>query len=459
MKTLRTEIQLDLTVGWAPILKAMIAACLLSLSFTLGLEPANAEPTKADQDRLFAATLREPLNYELTFEYVRTATALGDTEAAIGALERLLNYNPHLTRAKFELGMLYFRLGSFATAAHYLKEAQAEADLDPATRVRIETYLPQAEKYLSPSRWTGLLQTGIRYQSNVSALPDTGTLQILGASAPVGPVQQKKSDFNAFAVAQINHDYDFQNQRGDTFETRFAGYGTRQFSLTQFDLGFIEASMGPRLALAPDLLPGVTVKPYIIGNLSWIGGSQYLNSGGAGVSVRAPINNAWSIEPGVEWRHLSVNNPGFLVATSLGSGDLVTGTLGTAHRFNDWLTFEGRGLFSGAHAYNYYQSFFQGGFEAALRMEFAPPSDLLPRRWTAMPYVRVLWSNFNAPDPFINALLTRRDTDWRTGVLLDMPINSWFGVAAMFQYARTDSNILNYRTNDVSVLIGPNARF
>jgi len=437
----------------------VIGSILLFLSLGLAIGEAHAEPTVADQERLFAATLREPANYELTFEYVRTSIALGDNEAAIGALERVLNYNPRLARAKAELGSLYFRLGSYATAARYYKDALTSENLDIPTRLKVETYLPDAEKHLSASQWTGLLQTGVRYQSNVSALPDTGTLQVLGSTFPVGPNQQQKSDWNLFAVAQVSNDYDFQNQRGDTFETRVAGYGTHQFQLTQFDLGFVEASLGPRLALASDQLPGVTIKPYIAGNLSWIGGSQYLDSGGAGVSLRAPLSNAWSIEPGFEWRHLSVNNPGFLISTALGSGDLYSGTLAAAYKYNDWVSFEGRGIFNGAHADNTWQSFFQGGFQAALRVEFNPPSDFMPRRWTVTPYLRVLWSDFDAPDPFVNAALKRSDTEYRTGVLLDMPLNNWLCVAAMFQYARTDSNIINYRTENISVLIGPNARF
>lgn len=441
--------------------RACLPALLYCLGFglCLGLEAAKADVSKAEQDRLFAATFREPANDKLTFEYVRTSIALGDHEAAIGALERLLNYNPRLTRVKFELGMLYFRLGSYETAVRYFKQALEADDLDAAARARIEAYLPDAEKHLSPSQWTGLLQTGLRYQSNVSALPDTGTLQVFGLNLPVSTGQKKKSDWNAFALTQIGNDYDFQNQRGDTLETRFSGYGTAQFSLTQFDLGYVEASLGPRLALAPDLLPGVTIKPYIAGNLSWIGGSQYLNSGGAGVSLRAPLSEVWTIEPGVEWRQLSVKNPGFLITTALGSGDLVTGTLTTSYKINDKLTFEGFGIADGAHADNAWQSFLQGGFQAALRIEFDPPSELFPRRWTLMPYARILWSNFDAPDPFINASLKRRDTDWRTGLLLDMPVTGWFGVAAMFQYTRTDSNIINYRTDDISFMIGPNARF
>ena len=53
-----------------------------------------AEVTRADQERLFAATLREPTNYELTFDYVRVSSALGDNEAAIGALERAIQKLP-----------------------------------------------------------------------------------------------------------------------------------------------------------------------------------------------------------------------------------------------------------------------------------------------------------------------------------------------------------------------------
>jgi len=56
-------------------------------------------------------------------------------------------------------------------------------------------------------------------------------------------------------------------------------------SLSQFDLGYTEAGIGPRLALNPEQWPGVSIKPYVVGNLSWIGGTSYLNSGGAGVGV------------------------------------------------------------------------------------------------------------------------------------------------------------------------------
>src|SRR4051794_34603931 len=63
---------------------------------------------------------------------------IGDYEAAIGALERLLFYNPDLARVRYELGSLYYRLGSYEMAARYFKEALANPMLDRATQERIE---------------------------------------------------------------------------------------------------------------------------------------------------------------------------------------------------------------------------------------------------------------------------------------------------------------------------------
>ncbi len=81
----------------------------------------------AAQARLLTAVLREPKNFDLTFEYVRVSSALGDYEGAIGALERVLAFAPNLARADFELGTLYFRLGSYDNAIHYFKAAAAGA--------------------------------------------------------------------------------------------------------------------------------------------------------------------------------------------------------------------------------------------------------------------------------------------------------------------------------------------
>lgn len=437
----------------------LICFVLAAAGLVSGAEAA----TRADQQRLLAAMQQAPTDYDITLQYVRVSEDLGDYEAAIGALERLLFYNPDLTRAKVELGMLYFRLGSYENAAHYFRDAGAAPNLDPTLRSRVDAYLPQAEKQLSPSRWTGYLQAGLRYQSNVSALPDTGLLQVIGNSVPVAGTPQK-SDWNGFALVTLGNDYDLEDQHGDTIETRFVGYGTKQVTVSSLDLGYVEASIGPRIGVAPNNWANVSVKPYIVGNLSWIGGSQYLNSGGAGLSLRMQPWSFFTIEPGFEWRRLSVNNPlfgapGVGPVTALGSGNIYLVSIAGDYKINDWISFEARPIYARSQAFNVWQSFDEGGFDAALKWEFSPPFPSIPRRWMVMPYVRVLTARFDQPDPIVSPTVLRRDTDYYFGVLTDLPITANFGVSAMLQYARSDSNISNFRYDNISVMFGPNARF
>ena len=411
------------------------------------------------QARLLAAVLREPKNFDLTFEYVRVSSALGDYEGAIGALERVLAFAPNLARADFELGTLYFRLGSYDNAIHYFKAAAAAPDLDPKLRARLTVYLPEVEKQLSPVRWSAFLQTGFGYQSNVAALPDLGFVSIFGQNAPQGSGVAQKSDGEAFGLAKISNIYDFENQRGDRIETNFIGYGTGQFSLHQFDLGYMEASIGPRLALDPVNWPGVTIKPYAIGNVSWVGGTSYLNSGGAGVSLGIDTARDWSVAPDFEWRHISVHNPGATQITALGTGDFLSFSIAGTYRFTDLISVQVQPIYSRANAFNAWQSFNQGGVTAGLNVEFNPPFLLIPLQWTVMPYVSVLWDKFDAPDPAVNASVRRCDFAYYGGVMLDMPVTASFGVSGTVQYARTSSNLQNFTNDDVTILLGPTARF
>jgi hypothetical protein len=405
-----------------------------------------------------AAMLREPTNYDVAFEYIRVSEDMSDYEAAIGALERLLFYNPGLTQAQVELGMLYFRLGSYENALHYFNAASASPKLDPAVQPRLDAYTFDAQKELQASRFYGFLQTGLRYQSNASALPDAGFIRILGTDVPVGSSAPQKPDGNAFALVRLSHDFDFQNQRGDVLETRFYGYGTKQFELNQFDFGYVEASIGPRFGI-PAEVQGLTLKPYVVGNLSWIGGTQYLNSGGTGVSLRVQPTSLWSFEPGFEWRRISVTNPGIGPISALGNGDFYTVSLGGSYRFNQIFSLDLRPLYSRAEAANAWQSFNQVGFDAGLRVEFDPPVPTLPYRWVVTPYMRVAWAGFDAPDPLVDPSTTRRDLDYRGGLLVDLPIAANFGFSGMLQYVRSNSNLPNFRSNDFSVLFGPTARF
>ena len=62
----------------------------------------------------------------------------------------------------------------------------------------------------------------MRTQSNAAYLPSSGLYDVGGVQTP-GGVTGRQSDANTFEQAQLTHDYDFQNQRGDTSGDARAG--------------------------------------------------------------------------------------------------------------------------------------------------------------------------------------------------------------------------------------------
>ena len=434
-------------------LKAMCAAVL---TCSLGVSATSAEA--ADREALFQQTLARPGDSDLTFAYVRASIDDGDTEAAIGALERILFHNPKLTRARFELGSLYHRLGSHEIAARHFRDALAAPDLDAHLRARAAHFLDSSEKNSKSSRWFGLLQTGWRSQSNAGAFSDGGVTRFMGVDLPAfGTV--KKADTNVFGLAQIGHDYDLP-WYGAVLESRLGAYQTIQSNMHEYNLGLLEGSIGPRIPVNLGWFPGTTIKPYVVGGTSWIHGTNFVTSGGAGLSARVPLSQNWMFEKGVEWRSMSVGDGARTYLPLLGTGQMVTLFYGSTYRFNDYVSFESKSLLTRMDTRLKWQSFTQNGYEAALRIEYHPPFDWIPRRWTAMPFARIAWTRFDDPDTMgIDPYRSRRDREWKAGLTLDTPLTNDFGIATVIQYAVRDSNISNYRTKNFSILTGPTARF
>ncbi|OJW66077.1 MAG: hypothetical protein BGO65_03235 [Afipia sp. 64-13] len=449
--------------GWLNLLanagRAERVACV-AVSALLGVsalaDGARAQDA-AEQQALFRRMVQQPTNYEVTFEYVRVATARADYEAAIGALERLLFYNPKLTRVKYELGALYFRLGSYEMAKRYFLEALASPDIDPVTRQRIETYLPDASKQLERSRLSGFAQTGIRSQSNANYAPTSGGILLGGNPLTLLPTAQKRSDTNWFGLAGVSHDYDL-NGRGDTLETRFVGYLTQQHRFDQLNVGLFDVSFGPRFLLAPDFLPGATIKPYVVGGNTWIDNQSYLSSVGAGIDMRIPLNERVSLGPVFEWRRNDFKT-GLDPFSTFNSGNSYTTGLGANWQIMQTIKLDARGFYRRGDAVNTFQSFNQWGAEAALTFEFAPPLLSLTRNWSVSPFVRLLETRFDAPNPFIDPLTIHRDTMWTAGAIFNAPITRNFGISTAIQYDKTNSSLPNYRLDNFSVMFGPTARF
>ncbi|HEY5080666.1 MAG TPA: tetratricopeptide repeat protein [Bauldia sp.] len=440
---------------------ALLGACVAVLALCAYAMPGAraAEVTAADQKVLLVKALKHPDDYQTVFEYVRVSEELHDYEAAIGALERLLFYNPKLTRVKYELATLYYRSGSYQMAVDYFKKTLASPDLDADTRSRIDAYLPLAEKENSPVRTWLFLQAGIRYQSNASFTPSSGMVLDSGSGFPV-PLdlsQPHGADWNAFALGLFANDIDFGNAPGDRFETRVTGYATNQFALPSLNVGLLSGSFGPRLALAPITWPGLTIKPYVVGSAIWVAGAPYTTEGGGGVTLSAPFGKMLTITPYIEWQRADYSNGD--PANQLGTADMLTAAASAALKLGDAVTLNGGFSYQRSTADMPDQSNTQYSEQFSVAFRFDPPFAHIAQKWTLTPFVGFTQTAFDIPNPAVDPGVTRSDTSWQAGVAFDTPLTAHFGVAGALTYQNTASNIINYSFDDWSAIIGPTLRF
>ena len=236
-------------------------------------------------DPLFGGVLAHPGNLDNTIAYAASAAARGDIESAISTYEQLRFYNPKLAATRYQLGVLYYQLGSYAQARGYLQTALEMPDVTPELRQKIEDLLALADKKLQPDQFSGFAQTGLRYQTNASL--GAGSQTVLASGGTINSAFLARPDWNWFGTVGLNYVHDFQTQTGETFEASVLAYDAQQFSLHQFDIGLLEIRTGPRFALSPGDINGLTVKPYVVATGALLADAPYMGGIGGGLTLHA----------------------------------------------------------------------------------------------------------------------------------------------------------------------------
>jgi hypothetical protein len=423
-----------------------------------------------EYNALFQRMYDNPTDVELAFKFAALATKLGDYEGAIGALERILAFNPHLPRVRLQLGQLYFKLGAYKIAQAYFQEARAggaTADIAAQTeRFVAEIERREAPKVATakpapppPSEWSLFAQSGIRYQSNATQGP-SGVVQSLGLTVPVATTAAKQPDFNMFGLFGVNYVHNLQHGNEDAFEAAAAGYYAKQFRLNAYDFGLFEVQSGPRFSLPAT---GLSAKPYAIGTVSSLGDAFYFEGAGPGFSVRylGPSKALAWIEGLVEYRYRTFFDSQNFPTASQQTGGLLSTAVRAAGTIVDHVDWFARVGFDRANTVGNYDfnDFHHVAIDVGFPIGFEVPMWDSKRIWVVTPTFGMGYYNYFQANPTIDPIIVRKDHDWHGGAMVDAQISGRYGLRVQFLYQETRSTLLNFTTNNYSVIVGPTYSF
>ena len=247
-----------------------------------GSTSSTEDSTHAAYDAAFQAMLRDPGNFDKTFRFAQLAVKVGDLEGAISAYSRLLITIPEYWQIRYELGVLYLRLKSFALSKSYFESALKNKDLPPDVRARVTRFIAQIDTQLSQRRISGSISAGLRYQTNVNAGSNA-------SGASVDPALRdafvEKDDFDLFGNLDFNHLYDFNTVDGTTWQSHAQIYGAKQMAEDDFDLIYIDADSGPQFKIRDGSVEGVLLQPFALVDYVRLGNSTLYNSYGGGARI------------------------------------------------------------------------------------------------------------------------------------------------------------------------------
>jgi hypothetical protein len=447
----RVTVELSALTRRGVMVAAASALVAIDIFWPAGGSAQNALSPSGDLQ--FEAAFARPAELDTSLRYAVGSKQAGDLEAAIGTLERLLFYNPNLIRVRFELGVLYFRLGSYEMARGYFQTVLASADAADIKQ-RAQEFVDAIDRALQVDRWSGFFQTGIGYQTNASAGP--GQQALLASNLTVDNRLLRRPDWNWFGAVGVTYVHDFGNQRGDVVEASVLGYDTQQFTQHEFDFGWLEVRAGPRFGIFQDVLNGASIKPYVLATGATLANAPYLGAAGGGLTTHFNVADV-VLDPYFEFERGDYRSSALFPSAAGFDGTLSTFALQAAGPLLPDVRWLGRVAFN--HSDDAFPWFSFDRYALDVCLYWTVPMPWGGRSWIVSPGLSLAQWAYRAPDPTVNAFTAERAFEWQAGVALDIPIGKQTGFGVQVRYRAINSNIPIYTINDLAITMGPTVRF
>lgn len=445
-----------LTLGLAPSAAecsgSKRTSSVLQVAQAAATEPSR-EALERELDELFQRMLANPGDLDVTLRYAQVSVQLGDFETAVMAYERLLMIDPNLPRIRYELGFLYYRLGSLDLARTYLQRALAAGDMPADVRSGAQALLAEIGQQTKTSSFAGSLTLGFRYQTNANSGPAAGVSRSAGQDITLGSESARQGDWNAFGNLGLRHRYDLDTANDASIDSDLSVYGARQIVRDNLDLFNSELRSGPRLRPF-EFDPDLQVRPHLLAGWSTLEDRPYSWQGGIGLDVARRITEEFVVDATTDYRRQRYYNHGDnqtrIEQTGWEAGGVLRGryTLSNA----ELAGFE-IGLRS-ADTRRRHNDFFDISGGLSYTLAFDGPFSLIELPWSATFALNHAWTNYYAPDQVIDPDVKRKDRTWKGLVTISVPVSETLTAYVQATAARYNSTLPNYEYDNLSIVFG-----
>lgn len=398
----------------------------------------SVETVQAERTLLFQHMLDHPDDLDAAFKYATLSIQVGDLEAAVSTLERMLIFSPALPRLQLELGVLYYRLGAFETARSYFRAATSGPDVPEEVRVKVETYLDSIDESAKPWRFSGQVRAGYRYQTDANRAP-TGSIVILnGLPFTLDSNSVGAPDSNVYGAGVFHYSVNLPSQ-GDTIEADLTTYGSKQFKFDQLNLAVAELTVGPAFDLNRVNIDNAVLGLYGISSIVFLDGHLYSVGYGAGTRVVAQPTPEMTWTTALEYRQRDYHDSGVAPVAEGRSGGEVRGFTTATYILDPRVALTGLAYAQHDTADKDFFAYSEAGFSAGPIFAFdAPIGSGDP--WIFAPSAGLVWRQYNDPDPAINAVEAEHDFEAFVSGVLTVPIHDDWALLTEASYLHVDSN-------------------
>lgn len=381
--------------------------------------------------------LADPSNLDVAFEYAALSARVGDLEGAVATLERMLIFAPGLPRLQLELGVLYYRLGAYEVANNYFEQAVAGPDVPQEVIDRVQAFRTGIDRASEPTRLSGTVAAGVRYQSNANAAPETRDITLFDLDFQLDEDALAAPDVNGFiaGTARISHDLESQ---GDRLEINIATYGALYEDRTELNAALGEMTIGPVFNMERFSIDDTTLAIYGIAGGVVLDEDPYLVSGGVGANLISQYDQGARLSVRGEYRYENYRDSDLRPTASERTGNRYRGDLEFQQAISGQFVILAGAEAERRDAETGDSSNYAVGGSLGARMSFADPFAVSKVPWTLSVTGGYIYREYDEAEFGMAEVQT--DDEAFVDVTLAVPVADGWSMLASGGYRNLDSN-------------------